>query len=198
MYTATLPTRGTAGTRVHAARLAAEERIELRGVGCIKMQRRPARSLGSGLIVGCGRRRCGLERQEVGDADDPQYLSFNRADAATALVVKQARCAEPDGAPSGVQFAAAGGQHVFDPVGVRTVGQGEEVAVLGAEYVHRRLVVTSGAPTAVYDDAEARHPGCDTGGEPVEANLVPPPHPPGNRHGTSFVAAGRPAGRAGG
>src|SRR5579859_6798241 len=33
----------------------------------------------------------GLQDQEIGDADKPQYLPFHRADAAAGLVVIQAR-----------------------------------------------------------------------------------------------------------
>ena len=35
--------------------------------------------------------RCGLEGQEISDADHPQYLAFQRADALPGLVVIQAR-----------------------------------------------------------------------------------------------------------
>jgi len=45
----------------------------------------------SDLLGRCGCRGRGLEGQEVGDAEQPQDLSFDGADAAPALVVKQVR-----------------------------------------------------------------------------------------------------------
>src|ERR1700722_2648137 len=63
---------------------------------------------GSGL-AGCWRvRGCGLEGQEISNADGPQYLPLDRPDTAPGLVVVQARCGHLDDAPAGPQLAAAG------------------------------------------------------------------------------------------
>jgi MFS family permease len=88
-------------------------------------------------LLGRGR---GLDGQEVGHADEPEYLPLEGPDAAPALVVNQPRPDHADGAPAGAQLAAARSEHVLDPVRVRAVGQGEQEAVLGPEHVDRRLV----------------------------------------------------------
>src|SRR3984957_3627853 len=136
--------------------------------------------------VSCGR---GLEGEEVSDADDPQHLPLDGADAAPGLVVVQARRGQLDEAPAGPQLAAAGRQDVLDPVGVRAVGQGQDVAVLDGEDVDRRLVHAPGAPATVHDHAETGHPGGDAPGHLVQPGLVPLPYYPRNWHAASPIAA---------
>jgi hypothetical protein len=94
--------------------------------------RRPG--AGSSGLTGRRRgRRCGLEGQEVSDADDPEHLPFQRADIAPGLIVKQARGDQLDGPSASPQLASARGQDVLDPGGIRAVGQGQDITVLGGE-----------------------------------------------------------------
>src|SRR5690242_14682685 len=79
---------------------------------------------------------------------------------------------------------------VFDPVRVRAIGQGDDVAVAGAEHIDRCLVAAPGAAATVNDHAEARHPGCDMPGEVVQPGLVPLPDHFGYRHTSSCLASG--------
>src|SRR4029453_1796188 len=132
-----------------------------------------------------------LQGQEVGHAEQAEDLAFDGADAPAPLVVVQPRGHQPDHAASRLQLAAARGQDVLDPVGVGAVGQGEAVAVPGGEDVHRGPVAAAGAPAAVLDHAEAGQPGRDAPGDPVQADLVPAPDRPWDRHDTSLVAAAR-------
>lgn len=84
------------------------------------------------------------------------------------------------------------GQDVLDPVGVRAVGQGQDIAVLGGEHIDRRLIQPPGAPTTVDDYTEAGHPGGDVPGHPVQPGLVPLPDDPRNGHAASLIRACSP------
>src|SRR5262249_37574125 len=117
------------------------------------------------------------------------YLPFQGTDGAPGLVVKEARRDQPDDASAGPQLATVRGQNVLDPVGVWTVGQGEDIAVFGGEHIDRCLVFAPGASATVDDDAEAGRPWGDVPGDAVQPGLVPLPHDPGNRHAASFIAA---------
>ncbi len=91
---------------------------ETNGSACTSITSSPlANRTATVLARRCRGRRCRLEGQQAGDADNPQYLPFHGMDVAPALVVKQARRDQPDDASSRVQLATACGQDVLDPVG---------------------------------------------------------------------------------
>ena len=108
-------------------------------------------------------------------------------DTGAALVVERARRAQLNGPAAGPQLAAAGGQDVLDPVCIRAVCQGEEVAAAGRKHIDRCLITPPGRPAPVNEHAKAGHPGRDQPGEAVQAGLVPTPYRLGYWHVSTLL-----------
>lgn len=126
--------------------------------------------------------RTTVEVEKVGDIQGGEHRTDEERHVAPRFVRNDPRRHEPFAPATDRQLTGARRQHVLDPVGVRSVGEGDHVSAWPLEDVDRRSIGAPRAPAGVGDDAEARQPPSDQRADAVGDNPVEAGHLLGDHH----------------
>src|SRR5919106_5936785 len=124
------------------------------------------------VTVSSRRRTSDVKSKEVRCADRAESNPNRCGHPSAAFVPVQPWRRELVSPTSGLELTTTGGEHVLDPIRVRSVGQCDEESVFLPEHVDRRPIRVSGSPPPVDDDAESGCPRSDTPDQLVEPDAI--------------------------
>src|SRR5262249_55174871 len=107
------------------------------------------------------------EIEEVRDMSQSDDQTKGRWQRETLFVVEETGSHEPYRAAARLQGTAAIRQDVLDPIGSRTIGEGDDVAPSPPKNIHWRVVGTMRFATGMGDDAEAGEEACQRAQEVI-------------------------------